>query len=509
MAVAIDTCHILEYHTKYASTDYFRLYSAVTLVQNAAARPIRTESSFPTGYTINPIETDDRGDIVSFRLREVLKTYTGNLLMSRDRFQDLRDTIFNLGGAEALNNGLQYDRWLLILMSYIEPKLRTLLTASSGSLRRNEIVDFSIERAIEEIRSACLDVQLQVADYIVFHGNCSLVRLLLRKGFDPFLFLDASGRRGNHELLEVVMESCAEKTSSLPTWEMIHHHLISTRIAQDPLFATRLLDLLVPARLPISHQAKTLDGFFTTPNHDGFLRSSLTLSMLMSTTSSNLPEYVRLVIQGCIARYEQEQCRFLGIIRLYIRYGLCANDHFNQGLKGEKDRTREDLGVCSHSYHEVLHRLVSSPVFKCGLEYVSNGESSSEEPGTENYTPLMMALHGGMIPAVEVLLAAGAEIDSSASCGMTALQLAEQNSSSSHPRTCWGSSQHDFLEVRSSMWGTPQLVSSNVDDEMLEMLRNALRSRGQRVPDPSPSMPSPHWLIRMLCEFSPINQLGL
>lgn len=496
--VAHNTYHILEYHTRYASADYFRLYSAITLVKNAAARPLHTQSFFSTGYGSSPCELSVNGAIYSWRNHHGLETFTGNLLPFMGHFQQhLEDLVFELGGAEALDKDLQYDRWLLVLMSHIEPRLQTLLTASSGSSKRNKVLDFSIERACEEIRSARKSVQLNLADYVVYHGNCSLVQLLLQKGFDPLLLFDASARRGDLELLDIVMESCL-KTSSRPAQKVIHHYLISARIAQDPLFATRLLDLLVPESLGISHQDQTLDGFFTTPNHDGYLRSSLTLVRLMLTTSSNLPEHIRLVFQGCIARYEQAHCRFLGVIRLYIRYGLCAQHDFEHHRTREINGTREDLGVCSHSYHEILQRLVSSPVFRCGLEYVPNGESPSEEPGTEHYTPLMMALHGGMIPAVEILLAAGAEVDSSASCGMTALQLAEQNSSSSHPRACWGSSQHDFLEVRSSMWGTPQLVSSNVDDEMLEMLRNALRSRGQRVPDPSPSMPSPHWLIRML-----------
>lgn len=195
-------------------------------------------------------------------------------------------------------------------MSQIEPKLQRLLTINSDSPRKNEIADSSIERACEEIQSASQDVQWKVANYVVFYGNCSLVQLLLQRGFDPFLFLYASARKGNYELFEVVLESFSKKTSARPTCEMIHHPVISARIAQDPLFVTRLLDLLVPASSRISRQAQALDGFPMNPSYDGFLQSLLIYSMLRLNNSSDLPEYIRLVIQGCTAIYEQAQCRF-------------------------------------------------------------------------------------------------------------------------------------------------------------------------------------------------------
>lgn len=59
------------------------------------------------GYALSPSGAVLSSDVLSWSIYEDLQTYTGNLLPFRGGFQrHLEDIVFDLGGAEALNEGL-------------------------------------------------------------------------------------------------------------------------------------------------------------------------------------------------------------------------------------------------------------------------------------------------------------------------------------------------------------------------------------------------------------------
>ncbi|ETS79279.1 hypothetical protein PFICI_09132 [Pestalotiopsis fici W106-1] len=488
--IADDTCHVMESHARYACTDYFQLNSATKLVRTAVAGSIATECFLPTEYAFTPDLCNRAGEVVGSHRFASVKTHIGNLLPYKNSFQELEDVLFDNGGLAALHDHdkAPYERWLLVLMSYIEPRLKALVASATGSGGKNSVSDISIEGTCEEINKSDHWKKRLVIDYVVYHGNLPLVQLLLQKGFDASLVVDSAARKGNPEIFDFVLEFCLKKERSLSSIGFIHHHRTWLRILKDPAFKTRLLDVLVLQNRHESQEAQIFDRVLINSNDNPFLGDEMTLCELMLTVSAQLPDYIKEVVSGCIFRYEQAQYRFPGGLRLYLLDGLCAQHYFEQFFnlfdKATCHTPCEDLGRSTRFFHQILQQIVSTSVFRCGLEHVPDIELYSETPETEGYTPLMLALHGGMIPAVRILIDAGADLTSYSRCGLSALQLAEQNAQSKHPRIFRnGRNIHARISRPGYSVGFQQ-VSAVADHEMLEMLHDTLRRRGEEVSEP-------------------------
>ncbi|KAF7537050.1 hypothetical protein G7054_g4040 [Neopestalotiopsis clavispora] len=433
------TFHVMTSHTRYASTDFFRFHSPIKLVQIAAQRSFVTEWFGPAVFQYLPSAVTPIGTVRIWTSRDGVETHLGNLLPHENLFHELEETIFDIGGINALNERFQYDRWLLVLMSYMQPSLRTLMTSEAGNCRKASSWDFSIERVIKEIEDDHEYMKIQVADYLGFNGSLSLLQFVIQKGFDPSALVSPAGRRGSPEIMDLVLQSCLEQERSPHSLDFIHNPFVKLRITQDLVFRARILDLVVSGARQSSHQSHDFDGALFSLNGDAFLVSEMTIGHLMLTGPAEPPEYIR-----------------------GVAYGSC-----------------EDLGRHTSALHQVLQQLLSSSAFGCGLEHVPKVKPYQQEPDIEEYTPLMLALHGGMIPAVKMLVEAGAAIRNCAPCGRSALQLAECNAQSHHPRAIW-----TIVYWRPDGVSQPQYVSMSADEEMLQILRNALRSRGEEAADP-------------------------
>lgn len=466
-------------HTRYASTDFFRSHSSIKLVQIAAERFFATEWFRPPEFQYLPSAVTSIGIVTTWTSNSGLETHLGNLLPRENLFHELKETIFDMGGINALNEGFQHDRWLLVLMSYMHPSIRTLIASDAGNCKKVSSWDFSIERVIKEIEDDQEFIKVQVAEYLGFNGSLSLLQLVIQKGFDPSALLSPAGRRGSPEIMDFVLQSCLKQERWPISLNFIHHSFVKLRVTQDSVFRTQILDLLVSRARQSSRQCHDFDGALFSPYDNAFLLYGMTIGHLMLTGPAEPPEYITGVAYGCISRYSEENFCFVGCVRLFLLHALDFQHHY-QWRCDEDHRACEDLGRHESAFHQVLQQLLLSSAFGCGLEHVPKGNPYGQEPDCEGYTPLMLALHGGMIPAVELLVEAGAAIRNCAPCGRSALQLAEYNAQSRHPRVCWTKTRRCFY----SYGREPQYISMSADEEMLQILRNALRSRGEEVADP-------------------------
>jgi hypothetical protein len=149
--------------------------------------------------------------------------------------------------------------------------------------------------------------------------------------------------------------------------------------------------------------------------------------------------------------------------------------------------------------YQILEEVISVPSFR--LEAQVKQENLSEfyayracaitDPLLYGYTPLMMALHCGMKPAVEILVKAGASIQAKTQSGISPLELSKNNAESRHPRIWarWDGPP----ERRPGTCGTcancrawedalhALAVPASIDEEMLEILLEALKDRGESL----------------------------
>ncbi|RWA10927.1 hypothetical protein EKO27_g4177 [Xylaria grammica] len=115
-------------------------------------------------------------------------------------------------------------------------------------------------------------------------------------------------------------------------------------------------------------------------------------------------------------------------------------------------------------------------------------------PSVDGYSALMLALHCGMKPAVQILVDAGASILEPMCCGKSALSVARENTRAQHPRQ-WAEScdltgklfiPSRLRQEREAMW-----VLETTDRDMLEILLKALRDRGELEGEMLDDAPTP------------------
>ncbi|ETS75110.1 hypothetical protein PFICI_13594 [Pestalotiopsis fici W106-1] len=455
-------CHILEMHPQYASSDYFQLYSAMKLVRNAAAcaTMIMRPQWRPYGFSNMPTM--------------LWVGYLGHLLPFRNCIQEMSETLFDIGGLDAVDKELVYDRWFLVLMIHIKPELRTLITGNAGY---RTSAGFTIERVCSEIQKAPLDTKFIVTQYVIHYGNAVLVQLLVENGIDIGLIFKSAAEGGVPEIFDFILDSHLERIPVSELKRQLSQPMMQRRISRDSGFVDRLLNLKFlprqwePSQKYADHLLGDADGFILNRDH--------VMQPLIRKGPTESLGSIDIMVDCFIFRYEQEHCRFPEGLRLYLQYGMFATTQYSNFWR------QEDVGSRARAFHQVLRRLSASSVFGCGLEYAPRDSSPLDHvAATKGYTPLMVALYAGMIPAIEVLISAGAEITKCAPCGLSALQLAEQNAQGKHPRAYKTSNPYCQSIGGMKKSGRTGLVSCNSDETMLEMLRDALRSRGVEVPEP-------------------------
>ncbi|KAI1862805.1 uncharacterized protein JN550_009952 [Neoarthrinium moseri] len=428
MNQAIDyRCHVLDIHPDYAHSDYFLQHSVPKELQDNLGEPV-------TGWYDQTFELGFRYRIDKY----VPSSHLSHLLPYKHCAQDIVEVIYDLGGLDTLMKDWYLDHWLLVGMGYMNPELLSLVLGK----RRDIASKFTLERVVREMQDMNDTWQLKrLMDYFVMNGNLSLVRYLIQSGFDVSLMLDPSVRRGDDQVCDLVLRHYEGRALTKPQLEVLFwNHYVTYRMVRDITFRAKILD-----KVAFSFEEDTQNGL----GRAGHIESPLLPIFEHSYAAIRSPmgehhkmqAYFWIAIEGCISRYENMDCRFPRDLRLLIH------------------------DIATYKYESFRH----------GINYIPQDAPDDEREAIKGYSPLMIALWAGMKPVVKILIRAGADITKRSPCGISALQLAECNVRSDHPRV--------YHEFEDGCYQHRELsVSSGVDRSMLQMLRDALRNRGEEVP---------------------------
>ncbi|KAI1844843.1 hypothetical protein JX266_009071 [Neoarthrinium moseri] len=363
-------------------------------------------------------------------------------------------------------NDWYLDRWLLVGMGYANPELLSLVLGK----RRDIASKFTLEHVVREMQNMNDDAQLsELMQFFVLSGNLSLVRYLIQSGFDVSLMLVPSARRGDDQIFDLVLAQYDGR--ALPKWLVavsFWDNYIQHRMVRDVTFRAKILD-----KVAFSFEEDTQNGLGRAGHIESplatIIQQSYMYEILFAGKQHELPASFWIAIEGCISRYENIDCRFPRDLRLLI------HDIATSKCDYYFDHPDCDRGTLSIHAHKLIRRLLSSESFRHGMNYIPQDAPDDEPEAIKGYSPLMIALWAGMKPVVKILIRAGADITKRSPCGISALQLAECNVRSDHPRV--------YHEFETRLYGHREYsVSSRVDRSMLQMLRDALRNRGDEVP---------------------------
>ncbi|KAI1297092.1 hypothetical protein F5Y03DRAFT_284432 [Xylaria venustula] len=320
-----------------------------------------------------------------------------------------------------------------------------------------------------------------------FHGNADLIQqldiaALTQSDLEGTLICAAQS--SDQALFDVLMNFRRPyKTSnSLP-----YTILMRDKLTNDPVFLGKFIRFIEEC-----HEESLSE----------MLCSSANLISLLLPTSHPLP--IRKLIEGQIRRYETQPLATEGVIPSLV-YKFMVEFWRN----GPPSR---HLLQGPHFY-DILRRLAQSPAFELSLNtssfefsaflvYIHERLVIIPYPSVQGYSALMLALHCGMKPAVQILVDAGAFISKPMSCGKSALSLARENIRARHPRqrtisrnptngatiSTRAFTDYTFYERDSD---DRSRISESTDQEMLEILLKALRDRGEVERNVSEDLPVP------------------
>ncbi|TGJ84527.1 hypothetical protein E0Z10_g4236 [Xylaria hypoxylon] len=350
-----------------------------------------------------------------------------------------------------------FDRWLLGLFAPFMPEIASLLEQYLKSYvtiaSRNA---FNIEYIREEFKQPpCESNRRQRQDllrFICFHGNAAIIQQL---DIAALTTMEIEGMQLfaaqslDQELFDVLM-SC--RSSTLHLHLLPHTELMRDRLTSEPEFVGSFVRFLEAcSEEPLSA-----------------ILSGITLDLLLMPDSHPLPDHIRNLVAGQIQSYET-----------YLQ----ATGWEIHSLIYE---------VMSSAFKPLLN--TSSPKALPPLSHTLGEPPVFPYPSVDGYSALMLALHCGMKPAVQILVDAGASILKPMCCGKSALSVARENTRAQHPRQ-WAAScdstgkpvvsvhvrrRHGFMSILES-----------TDMEMLEILLKALRDRGELEEGELDGLPMP------------------
>ncbi|KAI1279455.1 hypothetical protein F5Y07DRAFT_43612 [Xylaria sp. FL0933] len=409
-------------------------------------------------------------------------SHLAHLITLKDSAQRIKE-ILELDPLDLTDDQYMFDRWLLGLFAPFRPDIASLVQKYSkpyGTTTGYNYFDVAYIR--EEFKQppcrANRDQRRDFLRFVCFHGNKAILQQL------DIADLTMSETQGMHEI--AAQSSNEELFDFLMTYRsailnlLPHTRLVRNKLTSDPEFQNKFFRFVETyAQEPLS--AIICDA---------------TLEILLFPSSYPLPEHIQSLILGQVRRYETQRLITRWEIHSLIYGGM--KGHWACGLPAK--HLLQDL-----HFYDLLRLLAQSPVFKSSLDtigskpvgpilHISNEVVVYHHPSVQGYSALMLALHCGMKPAVQVLVDAGASILKPGCCGKSALSVARENVRAQHPRQWTVSrnpnsgaiitgSHHRFAERR---------ISEDTDMEMLDILLKALRDRGDaegEVPDdlPTPS----------------------
>ncbi|KAI1422590.1 hypothetical protein F5Y12DRAFT_799407 [Xylaria sp. FL1777] len=396
--------------------------------------------------------------------------------------EKIKETL-NLGPLDLADEEYMFDRWLLGLFAPFRPEIASLveeyITSYQTITARNSFnVTYIREEFKQPPRRSNVIQRQDFLKFASFYGNAAIIQQLDIASLTRFEIEGMqiyAAQSSNQEIFDVLMSYRPRMPAQLP-----HTRLMSDRLANDPAFLDYFLGYLeADGKVPLSV----------------FLRDIITREFLILPTSYPLPDYIRNLIICQIQRYERYPL-VTGQEMYLMIYKITVNFWANEP---PAEYFLQDL----HLY-TVLRLLAQMPAFKSLLDTPGLRNSCLpldfiESTYPEGYSALMFALHCGLKPVVRILVDAGASILKPMPCGKSALSVARENIRAQHPRPRamirHPTSRAIMPDWHGSAAGTGR-ISESTDKDMLEILLEALRDRGEVETEMSDDGPIPsRWRI--------------
>jgi hypothetical protein len=494
--VVKERCHIFTKHPEFAKSPDFSLYSVPDLIQEAAGSPL------PVTYALtflNQLEITPPVEMESIvrhhshtpdsscnpDLPLASASYVGHLVPFPQCLNEIRRLVLGLDGQKVLGSESHFDRWLLVAFGHVNSNIGAIISSYSKQHvdEASSLLDFDsvcseiqhfLPQTVGKIRAS--EHRRDLLRYLAFHGNVELLKAMMLRGVNLSMMLVDAAQSGKAEIFDLILDSYPPKDTIEPV--IPHIPPVQERLVRDPAFRDHFLDKMViefALDEPIvpGHCSRVLTPFVQ------WLMFSWTYNVLWVDDSVELPRYVPLFVRACIQRFGERVPCSGAEIYWFMQEAMIW--HLNSA-------SAATLLQPLHFYH-ILRLLASSPQLHSGLNGIENSTSDPGSigdylvpyrmgflgtPTTAGYSPLMIALHCGMRPAVQILVDAGATILEYARKGGSPLEMAVENATSEHPR------RYRINEGVFATWARDNiLVPASTDQDMLQILLEALRHRGQ------------------------------
>lgn len=478
----------------YARTAYFSSHSVPKLVEKAAGVyiPLPWHLAFDRKiWSKHPWKTPTGADTTPWYYTQNLhhvESCIGHLIPFQGCTQEVREVVLDIDGPSILGAESQFDRWLLVLFGHSRSELNHMLPPASAHL--------TLSSVCSEIQEAASPDKGVILRYLAHHGDPDLIDVLMAHRVDIAGMLPALALSGHRNMFDLVLDSYPIQKFD---WSVIAHtEFFRERMIWDSAFWEHFLD-----RLATSYGSTMPSGLSPSGTRSpfsllkAFLESSIAWDgFFWIEESIRLPIYFDTFLDGCINKLEETHCSFDGDIHALIHCATRRLLPVYQSFPG-----RQAIQNPCHLYR-ILRKLVHSPAFRIGINHSDHHDLGDDDAGKVFsapmawYSPLMLALNSGMKPAVEILVEAGADITARTTSGRSPLDIARRNVEGEHPRVWWTCrSGEKFRPVREcdSEGRQDRRVPASTDEEMLQILLDAIKKKGGPVMDAESHAPKKQW----------------
>jgi hypothetical protein len=355
---------------------------------------------------------------------------------------------------------LEFERWLLAFLSHFISDFKALTdeyTAKWSTTKAHSY--FSIDKTLQEL-SAHIGA-LWIPDFF---------RALVLVGTP-----------------EMIHFFCA----NVPDFHLVDGHLPAAAKSKDP---EMFLEIFSSVEItPLFFSWVLEEDAFQRRFHDVRFRGEFFSKAALedSKKKSEPSEYLVSVVKGYVVNCTRTE-------KAAESYSLTIDALIQSGHS-----SRTDLGILGAEIRDVviasgqndldtfpvLRQFISQPnsflelemeeepgfVQKYFLMYCNSAKRNMHaEKSCVGFTPLMFALHNGLLSIAVELVNAGAQIKHHASCGLSPLELVQRNIAAKHPRVL------PRPPLYNREWIAPT-ISFETDQLMLKILEDALLARGEVI----------------------------
>ncbi|KAI0809895.1 hypothetical protein GGR55DRAFT_689134 [Xylaria sp. FL0064] len=434
--------------------------------------PVNFSATFDEQLDIPQSSLSLAGEVImtyyTFSSPHASLSHLAHLITVKDSAQRIKE-ILELDPLDLADEQYMFDRWLLGLFAPFRSDIASLVQKYLKPYRTSTSYNyFDVAYIREEFKQPpCRtnrDQRRDFLDFVCFYGSKAIIQQL---DIAALTMSDTLGMHhfaalsSNEELFDFLMTYRSTIVYLLP-----HTQLVRNKLTSNPEFQGKFIRFVeTSGQEPLSA-----------------IISKATLETLLFPNSYPLPEHIQNLILGQVRRYETQRLVTRWEIHSLMYRGM--KRHWECGLPAK--HLLQDL-----HFYDILRLLAQSPVFKSSLDttgskpigpilHILNKSVVYPHPSVEGYSALMLALHCGMKPAVQILADAGASILKPMSCGKSALSVARENVRAQHPRQWTVSRSPDSGTVVTGPYHIleDRRISKDTDMEMLDILLKALRDRG-------------------------------